>query len=66
MKKYNTVSGDVWDWVAYKKLGNCLHMEKLINANREMVSTFVFKAGEELTLPEIDTTKVAKLPPWRR
>ena len=57
MKKYNTVSGDVWDWVAYKKLGNCLHMEKLINANRELVSTFVFKA---------DTTKVAKLPPWRR
>ena len=41
MKKYNTVSGDVWDWVAYKKLGNCLHMEKLINANRELVSTFV-------------------------
>ena len=66
MKKYRTVSGAPWDLIAFQQLGSCIHMEKLINANRDKVMTFIFKAGVELNLPTIETTQTAKLPPWRR
>ena len=66
MKKYRTVSGDMWDLISYQQLGDCKHVETLINANRDKVSTFVFKAGVELNIPEVVNTKVAQLPPWRR
>lgn len=66
MKKYRTVSGDLWDLISYQQMGDCRHMEKLINANRDKVATFVFKAGVELNIPEVVTTQVTKLPPWRR
>lgn len=66
MKKYQTVSGDMWDLISYQKLGSCKHMETLINANRDKVGTFIFKAGAKLNLPEIETTKTVQLPPWRR
>lgn len=66
MKKYRTVSGDLWDLISYQQLGDCKHMETLINANRDKVSTFIFKAGVELNIPEVVTTQVAKLPPWRQ
>ena len=66
MKKYRTVSGDLWDLISYQQMGDCRHVEKLINANRDKVSTFIFKAGVELNIPEVVTTKVASLPPWRR
>lgn len=66
MKKYRTVSGDLWDLISYQQMGDCKHMETLINANRDKVSTFIFKAGVEIDIPEVVTTKVASLPPWRR
>lgn len=66
MKKYRTVSGDLWDVISYQQMGDCRHVEKLINANRDKVSTFVFKSGVELNIPEVVKTQVAKLPPWRR
>lgn len=63
---YTTVSGDTWDLISYKQLGSCKYTERLINANRAYVSTVIFKAGVELTLPPItEETKTAKLPPWR-
>ena len=66
MKTYRTIAGDMWDAIAFKKLGSCKWTEKLINANREHIETFIFKAGVELKLPEVETVKVATLPPWRR
>ena len=66
MRKYQTIAGDVWDLIAFKTLGASRHVETLINANREHIDTFIFKAGVELNIPEIDTTKRAKLPPWRK
>ena len=66
MKKYRTVSGDLWDLISYQQMGDCNHMEKLINANRDKISTFIFKAGVKLNIPEVVNTKVAQLPPWRR
>ena len=66
MKKYRTVAGDMWDMISYKQLGSCRFTEKLINANRAHVDTLIFKAGVELTIPDVATAQVAKLPPWRR
>lgn len=65
-KTYRTVAGDVWDMIAHKALGSTRHTERLINANRDKIETFIFKAGVELTLPQIETTQVTRLPPWRR
>ena len=66
MKTYRTKSGDTWDLISYQQLGSCLWVEALINANRDKVRTFIFRAGVELNLPEVVTTQTAKLPPWRR
>lgn len=65
-KKYRTISGDLWDLIAFKTLGSSRHVDKLINANRKNIETFIFPADENLTIPDIDTTKRAKLPPWRK
>ena len=51
---YITISGDTWDIVAYKVYGNEMYMDMLIKANIEHKDTYIFPAGVELTLPEID------------
>lgn len=66
MKTYQTVMGDVWDLICYKQLGSTRWLEKFINVNRDKAATFVFRAGVTLNLPDVTTTKVATLPPWRR
>ena len=65
LKTYRTRAGDMFDLIAYQQLGSCRHVEKLIDANRQHVATTVFKAGVELTLPEIEKTRRVSLPPWR-
>lgn len=65
-KTYRTIAGDVWDLIAFKTLGASRHVETLINANRKHLDTFIFRAGIELMIPDVDTTKRAKLPPWRK
>lgn len=65
-KTYTTKSGDVWDMIAYKELGNCNHVEALLNANRAYLGTAIFSAGVVLTLPEIANKTPSALPPWRR
>lgn len=66
-KTYVTIQGDTWDLVAYKNYGTSLVMHKIIEANLEHIDTVVFRAGTELTLPELDlTNKKAGSPPWVR
>lgn len=55
----------MFDLIAYQQLGSCRHTEKLIDANRSHVETLIFKAGVELTLPDVSTERRVKLPPWR-
>lgn len=64
-KTYTTRAGDMWDLIAYQQLGSCRHSEKLIDANRQHVATTVFKAGVELTLPNVTNERRVALPPWR-
>lgn len=64
---YTTKDGDLWDLIAYQQLGSERYVERLINANRQHVSTVIFRAGVELTLPDIEQEqRVSRLPPWRR
>lgn len=66
MKKYFTKAGDQFDLIAYQQLGSCLYTEKIINANRNHIETFIFKAGVELNIPDVETEQVTRLPPWRK
>ncbi len=63
---YITISGDTWDIVAYNVYGNEMYMDMLIKANIEHKDTYIFPAGVELTLPEIDLEVSETLPPWKQ
>ena len=63
--KYITKSGDSFDSIAYKFYKDSRYIDALINANRQYISTFIFSAGVELEIPEVDTVKKVKTPPWK-
>ena len=63
---YTTISGDTWDMIAYKTLGNEMLMGDLMKANAEYRKTVVFPAGITLTIPNIDVEIDSDLPPWKR
>ena len=44
-KVYTTISGDMWDQIAYKQMGSVLYTDKLIKANADYATMFVFPAG---------------------
>ncbi|MBQ3441629.1 MAG: tail protein X [Selenomonadaceae bacterium] len=61
---YSTVAGDSFDAIAFKVLGSEKYVPELIAANPDYVQTFIFSAGVELTIPEIETPKQSVLP-WK-
>lgn len=63
---YTTKSGDTWDAIAHKVMGDSRYTEDLINANREYIETFIFSAGVKLKIPATDKTVNKSLPPWKR
>lgn len=65
---YKTVSGDTWDVIAKKVYDNELLMQPLMTANPTYLDIFVFSAGIELVVPDIDITTESQdtLPPWKR
>ena len=66
MKEYVTKLGDTFESISYYELGSHKYIEELINANREHMETFIFKAGKVLKIPEVSTSEISKtLPPWR-
>lgn len=67
-KTYTTVQGDTWDLIAFKKLGNEKRMDKLIEANPDYRDTFLFSAGINLIIPQIDIDSLSKdpKPPWQK
>ena len=66
MKTYTTKAGDMFDAIAWRELGSCKHTDKLIDANRHLVATFIFDAGIELIIPDISDKSPTPLPPWKR
>lgn len=65
-KTYTTISGDMWDKIAYEQMGDVLHMDKLIKANAKYAAIYVFTSGVVLTIPEVETKVNMELPPWKR
>lgn len=63
---YTTKTGDMWDLIAYKILGDCRYTQDLVNKNREHIETFIFRAGVKLEIPMIGKPKTKALPPWKR
>lgn len=65
-KTYTTISGDMWDKIAYEQMGSVLHMDKLIKANVKYAALVVFRAGIVLSIPETEIRVNMELPPWKR
>ena len=65
---YVTVQGDKWDLIAHQQLGDTRHMNKLMAASPQCLDYYIFPAGIELQLPEIDPEQagLSSLPPWRQ
>ena len=63
---YITVSGDMWDKIAYEEMGSSLHVDKLMKANLAYLHYFVFPAGIVLTIPALEEEEVEELPLWKR
>ena len=55
-KTYTTVQGDMWDSIAYSKIGSVAYTDKLMRANQEHAGYYILPAGITLTLPDVDTT----------
>ena len=67
MKTYTTIQGDMWDSIAYAQLGSCAYTDKLMAENMEYRDIYIFPAGIELTIPDVDDTAIdeSTIPPWR-
>lgn len=66
MNKYTTISGDMWDGIAYKQMGNEKYMDILIKNNLKYRHVVVFSAGVALNIPEVQEEVSMQLPPWKR
>ena len=68
MTTYTTSSGDMWDSISFKVYGTCDYAGKLMAYNSDYVDQYVFPAGIELRVPDIEGTEelLDMLPPWRR
>lgn len=65
-KIYTTISGDMWDKVAYEQMGSVLYLDQLIRANADYAGFFVFPAGIPLMIPDVEQRVNMELPPWKR
>lgn len=68
MKTYTTKQGDMWDSISYAVYGSTAYTGKLMKANLEHSTTFIFPANIVLNVPEVEkvNTDKAFIPPWRR
>ena len=68
-KTYRTISGDCWDYIAFKcypQQGGEKLTSLLIDANPAHRETVIFRAGVTLTIPEAYIPASETLPPWMR
>ena len=68
MTTYTTKSGDMFDLIAFNVYGNTAYTAKLIHANTQYGSVFIFPAGIVLSVPDLDQNDydTSYIPPWRR
>ena len=63
---YTTQAGDMWDEIAYRKLGSESHMGDLLAANPDYADQWKLESGVVLTIPDIEEEDTSNLPPWRQ
>jgi phage tail protein X len=70
MRKYTTVQGDTWDYIAYKAYGEQsgteFYMNTLLDANPAYMHYVIFPADIALNIPDIEVELPKTLPPWKR
>lgn len=65
IKRYTTIQGDMWDFIAFKIYGSERFMDALLEANPDHAETIVLPAGIELDCPEVSRNAPRVLPPWK-
>lgn len=65
-KTYTTVQGDMWDSIAYKRMGDVSYTDELMRLNQKHLDLYVFPVGVVLALPEPKESVSGSLPPWKR
>lgn len=65
MKTYKTISGDTFDGIAKKELGDEKYAGLIIEQNIDLVDVIVFGSGEELIIPNVPEETLTDLPPWK-
>lgn len=65
-RTYTSVQGDTWDSIAYKEYGSCSFTGALMNANQHYCHIYIFPAGIELTVPDMDEVVIDTMPPWKK
>ena len=63
---YRTISGDMWDKIAYEQMGSSLYVGQLMKANPQHLLNYVFPAGVVLTIPALREEEAEELPLWKR
>lgn len=66
MTQYTTVSGDTWDSVAHRTMGNAEEAGALMWANRAYLRLYTFPAGIVLNIPQAEQSQSGSLPPWKQ
>lgn len=67
MKTYVTVQGDMFDRIAHEQLGSDRYVDVLMKSNSDYIDVYVFSAGVELLIPDIDDLiPEDSIPPWKQ
>ena len=68
--QYITQEGERWDTVSFKMYGTANEVQRIIDANPNVVINDRLKGGLVLEIPVVDannlTTNKEDLPPWKR
>nr|DAL67966.1 MAG TPA: tail protein [Caudoviricetes sp.] len=64
MNTYTTKQGDTWDLISFNVYGIEGHADLIMKSNPRLIDTFVFSAGIEVNIPELNVSNNI-LPPWR-
>lgn len=62
---YTTVSGDMWDSIAYNFYGDVKYIGLLMDNNPDLLDIFVFSDGTSVYIPELPEESDEDLPEWR-
>lgn len=67
MNFYSTSSGDTFDKIALKSLGDVAYVKHIILENVEYADVLIFDSGIKLKIPQLpEETEDDFLPPWKR